>query len=123
MPILLTLGLLLTTGFAALAVGTLNLVSVAFAVLFIGIAVDCAIQLSVRYREAQLQAAGQRVEAALAATARRAGPQVLVAACATAAGFLAFTLHILTASSRAFRGKPAGASDRSQPPSTSSQRF
>ena len=92
-PILLTLGLglLLTTGFAALAVGTLNLVSVAFAVLFIGIAVDFAIQLSVRYREAQLQAAGQRVEAALAATARRAGPQVLVAACATAAGFLAFT--------------------------------
>ena len=92
-PILLTLGLglLLTTGFAALAVGTLNLVSVAFAVLFIGIAVDFAIQLSVRYRETQLQAAGQRVEAALAATARRAGPQVLVAACATAAGFLAFT--------------------------------
>ena len=41
-PVLLTLvlGLLLTTGFAALAVGTLNLVSIAFAVLFVGIAVD-----------------------------------------------------------------------------------
>ena len=52
-PILLTLvlGLLLTTGFAALAVGTLNLISVAFAVLFVGIAVDFAIQFSVRFRE------------------------------------------------------------------------
>ena len=57
-PILLTLflGLLLTIGFAALAVGTLNLVSVAFAILFVGIAVDFAIQFSVRFREARLEA-------------------------------------------------------------------
>ncbi len=84
----LVLGLLLTTGFAAVAVGTLNLVSVAFAVLFVGIAVDFAIQFSVRFREMRLSAAdtGQ----ALAATARRVGVQVLVAAVATSAGFLAF---------------------------------
>ena len=89
-PVLLTLvlGLLLTTGFAALAVGTLNLVSVAFAVLFVGIAVDFAIQFSVRFREMRLHAAD--APAALAETARRVGVQILVAAIATAAGFLAF---------------------------------
>ena len=90
-PILLTLllGLLLTGAFAALAVGTLNLVSVAFAILFIGIAVDFAIQFSVRMRKALLQADG--LADALAATGRRAGGQILVAALATATGFLAFT--------------------------------
>ncbi len=89
-PILLTLilGLVLTTGFAALAVGTLNLISVAFAVLFVGIAVDFAIQFSVRFREMRLHSAD--VGDALGVTARRAGIQVLVAAAATAAGFLAF---------------------------------
>ncbi len=91
LPILLTLllGLLLTTGFAALAVGTLNLVSVAFAVLFVGIAVDFAIQLTVRFREARLDHPG--LQAALEQTGRRAGNQVLVAALASMAGFLAFT--------------------------------
>ena len=56
-PVLLSLalGLLLTTGFAALAVGTLNLVSVAFAVLFVGIAVDFGIQITARFREERLQ--------------------------------------------------------------------
>ncbi len=89
-PILLTLvlGLLLTTGFAAIVVGRLNLVSVAFAVLFVGIAVDFAIQFSVRVREMRLVAGS--AEAALQETARRVGPQIMVAAMATAAGFLAF---------------------------------
>jgi hopanoid biosynthesis associated RND transporter like protein HpnN len=89
-PIMLTLalGLLLTTGFAAVAVGTLNLVSVAFAVLFIGIAVDFGIQFCVRLREMQLYV--PEFEGALAATARHAGAQILVAAAATASGFLAF---------------------------------
>ena len=90
LPILgtLLLGLLVTTGFAALAVGTLNLVSVAFAVLFIGIAVDFAIQFTVRYRSERRR--NPDPDAALAGTARRVGPQILVAASATAAGFLAF---------------------------------
>ena len=89
-PILLTLGLglSLTTGFAALAVGTLNLISVAFAILFVGIAVDFSIQFCVRFREIRLHEGG--TEAALAATGARVGPQILVAAAATAAGFLAF---------------------------------
>ncbi|MGI4955148.1 MAG: MMPL family transporter, partial [Janthinobacterium lividum] len=89
-PIVLTLllGLLLTTGFATLTCSPLNLISVAFAILFVGIAVDFAIQFCVRFREVQLHAAD--LNDALAGTARRAGRQVLVAAAATAAGFLAF---------------------------------
>ncbi len=88
----LLLGLLLTTGFAALAVGTLNLVSVAFAVLFVGIAVDFTIQFSVRFR-AQRGRDGlpMPIQAALAATGRETGVQILIASAATAAGFLAFT--------------------------------
>jgi len=90
LPIVFTLilGLLLTTGFAAIAVGRLNLISVAFAVLFVGIAVDFAIQFSVRMRE--FRAPLGTTALALDATARRVGPQILVAALATAAGFLAF---------------------------------
>ncbi len=89
-PILLTLGLglMLTVLFAAVAVGTLNLVSVGFGVLFVGIAVDFAIQFSVRYREYRHQAGDLGV--ALAHTAARAGHQIFFASLATAAGFLAF---------------------------------
>ena len=89
-PILLTLmlGLLLTTAFATLTVSPLNLISVAFAILFVGIAVDFAIQFSVRLRDAQMQA--RDLHSALTATGQRAGAQIMVAAAATAAGFLAF---------------------------------
>ena len=89
-PILLTLalGLLLTTAFATLTVSPLNLISVAFAILFVGIAVDFAIQFSVRFLEARTEARDMRI--ALGMTGRRAGVQILVAAAATAAGFLAF---------------------------------
>jgi uncharacterized protein len=89
-PILLTLGLglIVTLLFAAAAVGTLNLVSVGFGILFVGIAVDFAIQFSVRYREMRL--ANPEPARALAETGRRVGGQILVAAAATAAGFLAF---------------------------------
>ena len=89
-PVVLTLllGLALTTGFAALAVGTLNLISVAFAILFVGIAVDFSIQFSVRFREMRLTE--PRIEAALALTGERVGRQLVVAGAAVAAGFLAF---------------------------------
>ena len=94
-PILLTLGLglLLTVAFATAAVGTLNLVSVGFGILFVGIAVDFAIQFCVRFRESldnQDTDDTASIATALASTARRAGGQVAVAAAATAAGFLAF---------------------------------
>src|SRR5689334_19813492 len=89
-PILSTLilGLLLTVLFASAAVGTLNLVSVGFGVLFVGIAVDFAIQFSVRYREYRFEVGDPA--GAMRETARRVGVQILIAALATAAGFLAF---------------------------------
>ncbi len=89
-PILLTLvlGLSLTLFFAAAAVGTLNLISVGFGILFVGIAVDFAIQFSVRFRERRHEFAD--FGEAIRQTAVRTGEQILVAAVATAAGFLAF---------------------------------
>ena len=89
-PILLTLGLglMLTLLFAAAAVGTLNLVSVGFGILFVGIAVDFAIQFCVRYRERRFENPDHGI--AMAETGRRTGGQILVAAAATSAGFLAF---------------------------------
>jgi hopanoid biosynthesis associated RND transporter like protein HpnN len=91
LPIVLTLlfGLDLTAAFAALAVGTLNLVSVAFAVLFVGLAVDFAIQFTVRFRDINVRIPS--AVAALGETGRLSGGQILVAALATAAGFLAFS--------------------------------
>ncbi len=89
-PILLTLGLGLsvTLFFAAAAVGTLNLISVGFGILFLGIAVDFAIQFSVRFRERHHEF--PEFAEAMRQTAARTGVQIMVAAVATAAGFLAF---------------------------------
>ncbi len=47
----LILGLILTAAFATRAVGHLNLISIAFAVLYIGLGVDYAIHLLLRYAE------------------------------------------------------------------------
>lgn len=89
--ITLVVGLVLTTGLAALMVGTLNLISVAFAILFVGIAVDFAIQFSVRLRGQRLpDGRPMPLDDALALTGEETGHQILVAALATAAGFLAF---------------------------------
>jgi hopanoid biosynthesis associated RND transporter like protein HpnN len=88
--ILMTLitGLVLTAAFAAAVFGSLNLISVAFGVLFIGLAVDFGIQFGVRYRD-QRHRAGT-LPAALDGTARSIGPALLLAAGATAIGFLSF---------------------------------
>ncbi|MGH7070380.1 MAG: MMPL family transporter [Acetobacteraceae bacterium] len=89
LPVVLTLllGLVLTSAFAAAAVGQLNLVSVAFAILFVGLAVDFSIQFAVRFREHRHR---HNEREALAKTAATAGRQILLAALGTAAGFLAF---------------------------------
>jgi len=84
----LAAGLALTAGFAALAIGSLNLISVAFGVLFIGLAVDFSIQFSVRYRD-QRHRLGTLPEA-LRGTAETIGPALVLAAGATAIGFLSF---------------------------------
>jgi hopanoid biosynthesis associated RND transporter like protein HpnN len=90
-PILATLllGLALTIGFAAVAIGVMNLISVAFAILFIGLAVDFAIQFCVRLRD--VRHAHPALAAAIPETARQAGGQIALAATATSCGFLAFS--------------------------------
>lgn len=81
-------GLVATTAFALAAVGTLNLISIAFAVLFVGIGVDFGIQFVIRYREERHGAEDHAV--ALRRTALGIAPPLLLAAVATAAGFLSF---------------------------------
>jgi hopanoid biosynthesis associated RND transporter like protein HpnN len=81
-------GLALTAGFAAAAIGSLNMISVAFAVLFVGLATDFAIQFGIRYRD-QRHRLGD-FAAALRGTAASIHGALLLAAAATAIGFLAF---------------------------------
>jgi hopanoid biosynthesis associated RND transporter like protein HpnN len=69
-------------------VGALNLISIAFAVLFIGIGADFGIQFSVRYRAERH--ADNHLLRALNTAASRAGRPLALAATATACGFLAF---------------------------------
>ncbi|MEI6984760.1 MAG: MMPL family transporter [Rhodospirillaceae bacterium] len=90
LPILITLaaGLVATAGFAALAVGTLNPISVAFAVLFVGLAVDFSIQFTMRYREERFLAPNPRE--AMRHTAANISGALFLAAATTALGFLSF---------------------------------
>lgn len=84
----LFIGLSLTTAVGLLMVGSLNLLSVAFAVLFIGLGVDFGIQFSVRYRSERYK--NDDLPEALAEAARRSAVPLSLAAMATAAGFLCF---------------------------------
>ncbi len=88
--ILLTLvsGATLTAAFAALAIGSLNLISVAFGVLFIGLAVDFGIQFGIRYRDQRHR--DPALGAALSGAAETIGPSLVLAAGATAIGFFSF---------------------------------
>jgi hypothetical protein len=81
-------GLALTAAVGLVMVGALNLISVAFAVLFVGIGVDFGIQFSVRYRAERYREAD--FGKALAAAATKAGRPLALAAAATAAGFYSF---------------------------------
>ncbi len=84
----LIVGLIACGVFAVGVVGPLNPISVAFAVLFVGIAVDFGIQFSVRYRDERFRV-GDLGEA-LRRTAEGIGGPLAVAAAATAVGFFAF---------------------------------
>jgi hopanoid biosynthesis associated RND transporter like protein HpnN len=84
----LFVGLSITTAVGLMMVGSLNLLSVAFAVLFIGLGVDFGIQFSVRYRSERFK--NDHLAQALASAAERAAVPLSLAAMATAAGFLCF---------------------------------
>jgi len=81
-------GLSITAAVGMLLVGTLNLISVYFAVLFVGLGVDFGIQFSVRYRAERHDI--DNLDEALLQAGRRAGAPLTLAALATAAGFLSF---------------------------------
>ena len=67
----LIVGLVWTAGFTAAAIGHLNMISVCFAVLFIGLGVDFGIHVCIRYRE--LLVSGLEHSVALQETARDVG--------------------------------------------------
>ena len=84
----LAVGLSITAALGLLMVGTLNLISVYFAVLFVGLGVDFGLQFSVRYRAERHEV--DNLREALLQAGRRAGAPLTLAALATAAGFLSF---------------------------------
>jgi hypothetical protein len=84
----LFIGLATTTALGLMMVGSLNLLSIAFAVLFVGLGVDFGIQYSVRYRSERFK--NDNLTEALEEAARRAAVPLSLAAMATAAGFLCF---------------------------------
>jgi hopanoid biosynthesis associated RND transporter like protein HpnN len=84
----LFIGLSITTAVGLWMVGSLNLLSIAFAVLFVGLGVDFGIQFSVRYRSERFK--GNDLKAALASAAERSAVPLSLAAMATASGFLSF---------------------------------
>jgi hopanoid biosynthesis associated RND transporter like protein HpnN len=84
----LFIGLSITTAVGLMMVGSLNLLSIAFAVLFVGLGVDFGIQFSVRYRSERYK--NDDLPLALEQAAERAAVPLSLAAMATAAGFLCF---------------------------------
>ncbi len=84
----LFVGLSITAAIGLLMVGALNPISIAFAVLFVGLGVDFGIQFSVRYRQERFKEAN--LSTALRETGARVGIPLTLAAAAVAAGFLSF---------------------------------
>ena len=86
--ITLVTGLVWTAAFAAAAVGHLNMISVAFAVLYIGLGVDYAVHFGLRYREL-VNDHGNHAEA-LERAAHDVGAALALCALTTGVGFFAF---------------------------------
>ena len=84
----LLVGLLWTAAFAILALGSLNLISVAFAVLFVGLSVDFGIHFTLRSTEYVNDSAGWR--GALRRGGRSVGGSLAVCAATTAIAFFSF---------------------------------
>lgn len=86
--IALVLGLIFTAAFAAAALGSLNLISVAFSVMYIGIGADYAIYLCLRYRELARTLPEHR--AALEKATRHVAGSLEIGTLTTAIGFFCF---------------------------------
>ena len=84
----LVVGLVTTAALGLFMVGALNLISIAFAVLFVGLGVDFGIQYSVRYRAERYERSDLRE--ALIRAGKSVGAQLTLAAAATTAAFFSF---------------------------------
>jgi hopanoid biosynthesis associated RND transporter like protein HpnN len=84
----LVVGLAISAALGFFLVGALNVISVAFFVLFVGLGVDFGLQFSVRYRAERHDFGDLRI--ALRSAARKAGAPLALAAAATAVGFSSF---------------------------------
>ncbi len=85
----LLVGLIWTGAFAAATIGELNLISVAFAILFIGLGVDFGIHFGMAFA-AERREQGLPSEAALAAAIDSIGASLVLCGFTTAIGFLVF---------------------------------
>lgn len=81
-------GLLLTAAFAAITIGSLNLISIAFAVLYIGLGIDFSIHMCLRVREALGH--GAKKETALQQASSDVGGSLVLCAITTSVGFYSF---------------------------------
>ncbi len=81
-------GFLFAVALGLLLAGKLNLISVAFIPVFVGLGIDFAIQFSVRFRNER--ALHEHATDALAATGTAVGGSLTLAAASIAAGFFAF---------------------------------
>ena len=84
----LLVGLAGTAAFAAATVGHLNLISVAFAVLYVGLGVDFILHICLRFNE--LRGKGHDAGVSVVETTRGVGASLVICAVTTAAGFFAF---------------------------------
>ncbi|MCC3245266.1 MMPL family transporter [Methylocystis sp. WRRC1] len=90
LAVLITLlaGLAITSGLGILLIGRFNMISVAFAALFIGLGVDFGIQFATRYREERHT--DNDLERAIMAATRGIGGSLTLAAVSLLAGFFCF---------------------------------
>ncbi|MBW3542283.1 MAG: MMPL family transporter [Planctomycetes bacterium] len=88
--VMLAVGMAWTFGYTTLAVGHLNILSVSFAVILIGLGIDFAIHYLARYLE--LRHKGESLRPALRDTSTSVGAGILTAAATTALAFFCATL-------------------------------
>jgi uncharacterized protein len=86
--IVLLMGLIATAGFAAITVGHLNVISIAFATLYIGLGVDYAVHICLYYRERRVR--GYTNDQAIHHSMKGVGSSLFLCALTTALGFLSF---------------------------------
>ena len=81
------IGLIWTAAFAMIAIGQYNTISIIFLVMFIGLGVDFAVHLCLKFQEARLRLDKM---SALIETGTELGPAIMLCGVTSAVGFLAF---------------------------------